>query len=69
LVRRSDAVDLAQRRRESVIGINLFPVLPLSILISGVHAIEPFTSWIGAIVRFNPVNLATGRPRKSDGEP
>jgi hypothetical protein len=42
LVRRSDAVDLAQRRGESVIGINLFPVLPLSILVSGGHAIEPY---------------------------
>ncbi|MEU8702433.1 ABC transporter permease [Streptomyces sp. NPDC048680] len=46
------------RRRESIIGINTFLLLPLTFLSSSFMAPSRMPSWMRHIVDFNPVNWA-----------
>lgn len=46
------------RRRESIIGINTFLLLPLTFLSSSFMAPSRMPSWMRQIADFNPVNWA-----------
>jgi ABC-2 type transport system permease protein len=54
----SDAMGLALRQRESLIGLNTFLVLPLTFLSAAFMPLSLAPDWIAAVARFNPVNWA-----------
>ena len=61
----SDALGLALRQRESVIGINTFMVLPLSFLSAAFLPLLLAPEWIQTAARFNPVNWAVEAGREA----
>ncbi len=54
----SEALALALRQRESVIGINTFLVLPLSFLSAAFLPLNLVPDWIATVAKFNPINWA-----------
>ncbi|GAA1335988.1 ABC transporter permease [Streptomyces sanglieri] len=54
----SNALGMLVRRRESIIGINTFLLLPLTFLSSAFMAPGQMPSWMRHVADFNPVNWA-----------
>ncbi|MFH8517256.1 ABC transporter permease [Streptomyces gelaticus] len=66
----SNALGMLVRRRESIIGINTFLLLPLTFLSSSFMAPSRMPSWMRHIADFNPVNWAMVAGRSAlNGEP
>jgi ABC-2 type transport system permease protein len=61
----SDAFALLLRQRESVIGINVLLVLPLTFLSATFIPLHLAPEWIATIARFNPVNWAVEAGREA----
>jgi ABC-2 type transport system permease protein len=64
----SQAMGLVLRQRESVIGINVLMVLPLSFLSAAFLPLDLVPGWIAAVARFNPVNWAVEAGRAALAE-
>ena len=61
----SDALALVIRQRESVIGINVLLVLPLTFLSAAFIPLHLAPEWIATVARFNPVNWAVEAGREA----
>jgi ABC-2 type transport system permease protein len=61
----SNALALALRQRESVIGANQFLVLPLTFLSAAFMPLGLAPGWIATVARFNPVNWAVEAGREA----
>jgi ABC-2 type transport system permease protein len=64
----SNAIGMLVRQRESIIGLNMFLLLPLTFLSTIFMAKELMPGWMQAIAEFNPLNWAVvaGRSALSD---
>jgi ABC-2 type transport system permease protein len=63
----SNAVGMLVRQRESIIGINVFFMLPLTFLSSAFMAPSLMPGWMQAIAKCNPVNWAVQAGRSALG--
>ena len=61
----SDAMALALRQRESVIGVNTLLTLPLTFLSAAFMPLNLVPDWIASVAAYNPVNWAVEAGRQA----
>jgi ABC-2 type transport system permease protein len=59
----SNAVGMLVRQRETIIGLNIFLLLPLTFLSSAFMAANLMPGWMRTVAELNPVNWALDAAR------